>query len=928
MVKSYLRYESATVFGLITSSQSNSVYASDRISSTNKKAVGGWAIVPALEQIIVWDVKKGEEVMRFSEVDCKAEVTQIARNPAQSNVFAVGYSDGTIRLWSTETKGSDPIVTFNGHRSAVTALCFDENGTQLVSGSKDTDLIVWDIISETGVCRLRGHRDQITGLAFIKVGEKMDQMSIIVSCGKDSFLKLWDLETRHCTETHIAHRGEVWAMDVRSNYEQLATAGPDGEIKIWNVRSAMSDDPNFKRLTSGESIIYRRNKDRATTLKFHPAGYFLACHGHEKAVEIWKIRNEKEKEKAISRKKKRRKEKEGSTNEVISLDIDDVFIPYAIVRTPAKVRSISWGFGAPDKSGFIQVIRTSPSSNLTLKFLATLTNNSLEIYTVPSVNKKPGPADYAKPHCLELPGHRSDIRAICLSSDDEMLASAANGSLKIWNLKTGSCIRTLDCSYALCCTFLPGNKYVVVGTKAGLLEIFDVPSSTLSETIEAHEGALWSLQLHPDNRTLATGSADKTVKSWSIDGLAKSPVNPIARKTLKVTDDVLYVRYSPDANLLAVSLLDSTVKVFYSDTMKFFLSLYGHKLPVLAMDISPDSKLLATVSADKNVKLWGLDFGDCHKSIFAHQDSIMAVTFDRDGGRNFFTAGKDKMIKYWDGDKFENIMKMDGHHGEIWALAISRNGAKLVSASHDRSIRVWERTDEQIFLEEEREKELEELYEAALTTNLENDEDMTQERVEAVPARKQTIETLMAGERIMEAIDLGVVDLKLMADYLGQKSKRPNMAPPARDPIFRALEDISAERYVLNVVEKIKASAMEDALLVLPFEKVIQMLTFIDLWSAKQWNNSLVCRLLFFLLKTHHDQIVANKVMRPMLDSVRANLRAALQAQKDTIGYNIAALQYIRREWESTHTKAFVDEVEHRKEEERGRKKRTFPTVS
>lgn len=48
-----------------------------------------------------------------------------------------------------------------------------------------------------------------------------------------------------------------------------------------------------------------------------------------------------------------------------------------------------------------------------------------------------------------------------------------------------------------------------------------------------------------------------------------------------MTDDVLAVRYSPNGKLLAVSLLDSTVKVFYQDTLKFFLSLYGHKVILL-----------------------------------------------------------------------------------------------------------------------------------------------------------------------------------------------------------------------------------------------------------------------------------------------------------------------------------------------------------
>lgn len=65
-----------------------------------------------------------------------------------------------------------------------------------------------------------------------------------------------------------------------------------------------------------------------------------------------------------------------------------------------------------------------------------------------------------------------------------------------------------------------------------------------------------------------------------------------------------------------------------------------------------DSRLIVTCSADKNVKIWGLDFGDCHKSIFAHEDSIMHIAFEREKNSHYFwTVGKDKMVKYWDGDK-------------------------------------------------------------------------------------------------------------------------------------------------------------------------------------------------------------------------------------------------------------------------------------
>lgn len=77
-------------------------------------------------------------------------MTCIARSP-QKDAFAVGYADGSIRLWNNST--GTVISTFNGHKKSVTALAFDERGTRLASGSQDTDLIVWDVVAEAGLFR-------------------------------------------------------------------------------------------------------------------------------------------------------------------------------------------------------------------------------------------------------------------------------------------------------------------------------------------------------------------------------------------------------------------------------------------------------------------------------------------------------------------------------------------------------------------------------------------------------------------------------------------------------------------------------------------------------------------------------------------------------------------------------------------------------
>ena len=74
-------------------------------------------------------------------------------------------------------------------------------------------------------------------------------------------------------------------------------------------------------------------------------------------------------------------------------------------------------------------------------------------------------------------------------------------------------------------------------------------------------------------------------------------------RTLQLKESVLAVEFTPDSKFIAVALIDSTVKVFYRDTLKFWNSLYGHHLPVNCLATSEDSTLMVTGSADRSVKV-------------------------------------------------------------------------------------------------------------------------------------------------------------------------------------------------------------------------------------------------------------------------------------------------------------------------------------
>ncbi|CAI5756882.1 unnamed protein product [Candida verbasci] len=955
MVKSYNRYDQEKCFGLITS-QSNIVWLPP--SETQSSTSLGRALTSGLEEILIWDIKTGELLQKFKDGLNPGESnasTSIPPSPItylthhqQTNLISAGYMDGTVKIWDLASQSV--LITFQGHKSSITQLKFDRNGTRLISGSNDSTIIMWDLIGEEGLFKLKGHKGPIHGLQFLSQQEKKDGSDdlddYLISCSKDGLIKLWELKSQQCIETHLAHSNECWTMGINKGQNLLITSGNKDQVKVWDLD--LSKEDGLKIQEKGE--MEKQSKARANEIEFKylKNTELFSIQNADRTIEIFRIRSEDEIKKGVNKRTKRLKEK-GMREEEILLSIKEseisiLITTFTTIRTTAKIKSCQW-------------INNSKK----LDILIALTNNSIEYDTIPIPEsvKKAQPTDLIlqKLHSIDLLGHRFDIRAMDISPDDnKLLATASNGELKVWNISTLNVIRSfsLEGGYALTCKFLPGGSLIVVGFKNGDLELYDLATSSLVDRIEnAHkleegnDAAIWSLDLTPDGKTLVTGGNDKCVKFWDfkvetevIPGTNnKSSILKFHHKqTLEMNEDVLCVRISPDSKFLAISLLNNNVQVVFLDSFKLFLTLYGHKLPVLSIDISHDSKLIITSSADKNIKIWGLDFGDCHKSIFAHQDSIMNVKFIGDT-HNFFSSGKDGLIKYWDGDKFECIQKLPAHQSEVWCMAVSNNGLFMCSTSHDHSIRLWSATNDQVFLEEEREKELDEQYENTLLKQLDDEQDRLkneedEEIDESTKVSKQTMETLKAGEKLIEALDIGIEDIEATAEYQGLIKKGKSVSKPTPNSILLAF-NLTGSQYVLNTLLKIKPSQLDDALLVIPFSYTLKLLRFIEIWTNDEninlnfVNLSIICKVLFFIINSNLKEFINQRdsVLKNQLIKVKEQLRGHLQKNSEILGVNTQGLKFIKQQWRLNHVNEFIDQDEQTKYNEKHAIKRSYQTI-
>ncbi|CAM0870749.1 unnamed protein product [Alopecurus aequalis] len=891
MVKAYLRYEPALSFGVVASPESNVVYDPS----------GRRLLAAALDRFAAWDLKRGLPSATFTPsssspglaVSCLASSPSAASASASS--IASGHADGSIRLWDAETGACE--ATLHGHRSAASALRFAPSGAVLASGSKDCDVILWDVVAQAGLFRLRGHRDQVTDLLFLDSGKKL------VTCSKDKLMRVWDLDTQHCLQIVGGHHSEIWSMDVDPSEKFLVSGSADPELRVFRIRQSAEEGEDWNKWDAlklfGE--IPRQTKERVQTIRFNKDGTLVACQVAGKTADIYRILDEAEATRKAKRRLHRKKEKasakavaaEGNGTVIDPLPaqdsqnptvvVTDVFKLLQVLRTSKKICSVAFSPGNPPK-GCLATLSLS------------LNNNVLETYSVD--NEK-----VSKMYSVEIHGHRSDIRSLSLNSEDNLLMSTSHNAVKIWNPSTGDCLRTIDSGYGLCSAFVPGNRYGLVGTKTGTLEIIDINSGNSVDVIEAHAGSIRSIVLIPDEdgtvnaRGFVTGSADHDVKFWEYQLVQKSDsdtkhLSVTNVRTLKMNDDVLAVSIGPTGKHIAVALLDCTVKVFFLDTLKFCLSLYGHKLPVLCMDISSDGAFIVTGSADKNLKIWGMDFGDCHKSIFAHTDSVMDVKFVP-RTHYMFSVGKDRTVKYWDADKFELLLTLEGHHAEVWCLAVSSRGDFIVTGSHDRSIRRWDRTEEQLFIEEEREKRLEESFEADLDNAVEDrygqKDDAPEEGSVGVPGKK-TKETVTATDAIIDALDTAEEEEKRLKD---QKELQNNGEGTKSTPNV-IMQGHSPSEYVLNAVSSVRPNDLEQALLSLPFSDALKLMAYLKEWSLIPLKVELVCRVCLVLLQTHHNQLTTTPAARSILTELKEILYGRVKDCKDTIGFNLAAMDHIK----------------------------------
>ncbi|MFB2891907.1 AAA-like domain-containing protein [Aerosakkonemataceae cyanobacterium BLCC-F50] len=202
----------------------------------------------------------------------------------------------------------------------------------------------------------------------------------------------------------------------------------------------------------------------------------------------------------------------------------------------------------------------------------------------------------------------------------------------------------------------------------------------LLQTLSGHQNSVTSVSWSPDGQTLASGSWDKTVKLWNRQGKLL--------QTLQSHQSGVYsVSWSPDGQTLATASADKTVKL-WNRQGKLLQTLRGHQSYVLSVSWSPDGQTVATASTDKTVKLWNRQ-GMLLQTLQSHQDWVNSVSWSPDG-QTLATASRDKTVKLWN-RQGKLLQTLQSHQSYVLSVSWSPDGQTLATASADKTVKLWNR---------------------------------------------------------------------------------------------------------------------------------------------------------------------------------------------------------------------------------------------
>jgi WD40 repeat protein len=181
---------------------------------------------------------------------------------------------GESVLWNWVSGVKEKV--FAGHNDALFSARLSPDRATLVTAGYDKTILVWEVASGSTRHELKGHNEAVHALAY-----RPGMPDVIASVSSDRTLKLWDQTSRERLDTLSESLKDLQSVLFSNDGAFVLAGGGDNRIRAWSVSSSAKEGSNtlVESRFAHEGVVLR--------LAMSPAGNQLASAGSDLLVKLW-----------------------------------------------------------------------------------------------------------------------------------------------------------------------------------------------------------------------------------------------------------------------------------------------------------------------------------------------------------------------------------------------------------------------------------------------------------------------------------------------------------------------------------------------------------------------------------------------------------------------------------------------------------------
>ena len=391
----------------------------------------------------------------------------------------VSVADSSVKSWSfTE---ATPTGSLNESKMFNAGVVAQPQKSILATLGNDNLVSLWSLPSLLPVGELRGHTNQVYGVAF----PAEDQ---VITGSRDHTIKTWQRSSWSSVDQWPSSQDWLWCVDFSSDGQRVASAGVDGKVVVWELGTGQRR----------EILVNRRS---IQFVRFSPDGQHLVFGGHDGVIHLHDA---------------------NSLEPMLDLRGHEAAVNSFAYSADGQ-RLISGSNG-----GKLILWRVEDGKQLGL----IESQDGLDIWAVDHSPNEDMVVFGGRDHAVHIWDYAIDsqprelirldenVTSLNFSNDGRQLSiTTADGLITLWDVIQGRLTRRLaaHASDAMFTDFSPEGDTLVSAGSEGSLQFWNLKTGEPTISIAAHPVHIHSLRFSRDGRRLATASWDGTVKVFYAD---------------------------------------------------------------------------------------------------------------------------------------------------------------------------------------------------------------------------------------------------------------------------------------------------------------------------------------------------------------------------------------------------------------------------